>query len=124
MAPSTSRRRPRGGITWLPSGAARVSVYGGVDQLTGKEIRRRQTGPQLRRVPDDTAATVERAQLAMAEIDARRAAEAAEQARTVDTPPEHEDRRRDELISWAGDDLAGEASSAQDTDGDEDVLDR
>jgi len=43
MAPPKPRRRPRGSITWLPSGAARVSVYGGVDQLTGKEIRLRQT---------------------------------------------------------------------------------
>ena len=28
---------------WLPSGSARVSVYGGVDQLSGKEIRLRET---------------------------------------------------------------------------------
>ncbi len=40
---SSRRRRPRGSVSWLPSGAARVSVYGGVDQLTGKEIRLRET---------------------------------------------------------------------------------
>ncbi|WP_219419871.1 hypothetical protein [Pseudonocardia nigra] len=45
--PSSSprRRRPPGGITGLPSGSARVSVYAGVDQLTGKEIRLRETVP-------------------------------------------------------------------------------
>jgi integrase len=45
MSSSSRRRRPRGGITWLPSGSARVSVYAGVDQLTGKEIRLRETVP-------------------------------------------------------------------------------
>ena len=43
MATSSSRRRPRGNITWLPSGSARVGVYGGIDQLSGKEIRLRET---------------------------------------------------------------------------------
>jgi integrase len=44
MAATSPRRRgPRGNITWLTSGSARVSVYGGVDQLTGKEIRLRET---------------------------------------------------------------------------------
>lgn len=43
MSSPGRRRRPRGSISWLPSGAARVSVYGGVDQLTGKEIRLRET---------------------------------------------------------------------------------
>lgn len=43
MPSSSSRRRARGNITWLPSGSARVSVYGGVDQVTGKEIRLRAT---------------------------------------------------------------------------------
>jgi integrase len=37
------RRRQRGAITWLPSGSARVSVYGGIDQLSGKEMRFRET---------------------------------------------------------------------------------
>jgi hypothetical protein len=36
-------RRLRGSISWPPSGVARVSLYGGVDQLTGKEIRLRET---------------------------------------------------------------------------------
>ena len=43
MATSSARQRPRGNITWLPSGSARVSVYGGVDQSSGKEIRLRET---------------------------------------------------------------------------------
>ena len=43
MATSSARQRPRGNITWLPSGSARVSVYGGVDQLSGREIRLRET---------------------------------------------------------------------------------
>jgi integrase len=45
MASTGRRRRERGNITWLPSGSARVSVYAGIDQLTGKEIRLRQTVP-------------------------------------------------------------------------------
>ena len=43
MTASPFRRRSRGSISWLPSGAARVSVYGGVDVLTGKQIRLRET---------------------------------------------------------------------------------
>ena len=39
MAPPKPRaRRARGNVSWLPSGAARVPVYGGIDQLTGKRI--------------------------------------------------------------------------------------
>lgn len=62
---------------------------------------------QQRRVPlpDRTAATVDRAQLALDEIDARRHAEAAEQARTAETPPDDDDRR-DELARWAEQDHA------------------
>lgn len=36
-------RRARGNVYWLPSGAARVTVYGGIDQLTGKRIQLRET---------------------------------------------------------------------------------
>ncbi|WP_098959400.1 site-specific integrase [Pseudonocardia sp. N23] len=43
MASTGPRRRARGNITWLSSGSARVSVYAGVDQLTGKQIRLRET---------------------------------------------------------------------------------
>lgn len=44
MAPSKPRaRRARGNVCWLPSGAARVTVYGGIDQLTGKRIQLRET---------------------------------------------------------------------------------
>ena len=43
MSSPGHRRGRRGSTSWLPSGAARVSVYGGVDQLTGKEIRLRKT---------------------------------------------------------------------------------
>jgi integrase len=39
----SARGRRRGTIGWLPSGSARVKVYGGVDQLTGKEIWLRET---------------------------------------------------------------------------------
>ncbi|ANY06906.1 integrase [Pseudonocardia sp. HH130630-07] len=42
---SSKPRRTRGNVTWLPSGSARVSVYGGVDQVTGKQIRLRETVP-------------------------------------------------------------------------------
>jgi hypothetical protein len=79
--------------------------------------------PQRRRVPDDTSVTVERAQLAMAEIDARRAAEAAEQDRVTDTPLDHEDDRREELISWTDDATSHDAGTGN-TDNDEDVLGR
>ena len=43
MSSPGRRRGRRGSISWLPGGVARVSVYGGVDQLTGKEIRLRKT---------------------------------------------------------------------------------
>jgi integrase len=44
MAPSEqSRRRPRGSVTWLPSGSARVKVYAGIDQLTGQKLWLRET---------------------------------------------------------------------------------
>lgn len=36
-------RRARGNVYWLPSGAARVTVYGGIDQLTGKRLQLRET---------------------------------------------------------------------------------
>lgn len=38
-----SRARRRGTIGWLPSGSARVKVYAGIDQLTGKKIWLRET---------------------------------------------------------------------------------
>jgi integrase len=40
-----ARGRQRGSIGWLPSGSARVKVYGGIDQLTGKKIWFRETVP-------------------------------------------------------------------------------
>ena len=44
MPSSNARdRRSRGNIYWLPSGSARVTVYGGIDQLTGKRIQLRET---------------------------------------------------------------------------------
>ncbi|MFC4943333.1 tyrosine-type recombinase/integrase [Pseudonocardia sp. GCM10023141] len=44
MAPSKPRaRRARGNVYWLPSGSARVTVYGGIDQLTGKRVQLRET---------------------------------------------------------------------------------
>ena len=41
----SSRARPRGSIGWLPSGSARVKVYAGTDQLTGKKMWLRETVP-------------------------------------------------------------------------------
>ena len=38
-----SARRARGNISWLPSGSARVTVYGGLDQVTGKRVQLRET---------------------------------------------------------------------------------
>lgn len=38
-------RRARGNVYWLPSGSARVTVYGGIDQLTGKRLQLRETVP-------------------------------------------------------------------------------
>ncbi|MDN5749654.1 MAG: AAA family ATPase, partial [Pseudonocardia sp.] len=63
---------------------------------------RERTDSQQRRVPlrDETAATVDRAQVAVAEIAARRDAEAAESARAAEVDPD-EDDRRDELSRWA-----------------------
>ncbi|MGH3611581.1 MAG: hypothetical protein ACRDRK_02965 [Pseudonocardia sp.] len=44
-SPKPRARRARGNVAWLPSGAARVTVYGGIDQLTGKRIQLRETVP-------------------------------------------------------------------------------
>jgi hypothetical protein len=57
------------------------------------------TAPRRTPQRDKTTATVDRAHLALAEIEARQQAEAAEQARTHRTPPDEE--RRDELHRWA-----------------------
>jgi hypothetical protein len=35
--------RQRGNISFLPSGSARVTVYSGIDQLTGKPMQLRET---------------------------------------------------------------------------------
>ncbi|MGE3796056.1 MAG: tyrosine recombinase XerC [Dehalococcoidia bacterium] len=45
IVPSSKQRarRARGNVSWLPSGSARVTVYGGIDQLTGKQILLRET---------------------------------------------------------------------------------
>lgn len=40
---SSKPRRTRGNVTWLPSDSARVSVYGGVAQVTAKQTRLRET---------------------------------------------------------------------------------
>ena len=46
MASSTSRtKRSRGNVTFLLSGSARVTVYAGIDQLTGKPMQLRETVP-------------------------------------------------------------------------------
>jgi hypothetical protein len=57
---------------------------------------------QRRRVPlvDETAATLDRAHAALAELEARAAAEAAEAARAVEVEPDEEERRA-ELARWA-----------------------
>lgn len=47
MATSRSRRarRPRGNVEELPSGSLRVSVYAGIDPLTGRRHYLRETVP-------------------------------------------------------------------------------
>jgi integrase len=59
-AARSARGRRRGAIGWLPSGSARVKVYLGVDQLTGKEIWLRGTvkAPATRRETKREADTV------------------------------------------------------------------
>lgn len=42
-SPRSTRGRQRGSISWLPSGSARVKVYAGIDQLTGKKLWLRET---------------------------------------------------------------------------------
>ncbi len=44
-SPKSPRGRQRGTIGWLPSGSARVKVYAGIDQLTGKKLWLRETVP-------------------------------------------------------------------------------
>ena len=44
-SPRSARGRQRGTIGWLPSGSARVKVYAGIDQLTGKKLWLRETVP-------------------------------------------------------------------------------
>ncbi len=44
-SPRSSRGRQRGTIGWLPSGSARVKVYAGIDQVTGKKLWLRETVP-------------------------------------------------------------------------------
>ena len=43
MAGSSGDRRRRGSIVWLPSGSARVKVYGGVDPITKRPLWLRET---------------------------------------------------------------------------------
>jgi hypothetical protein len=43
VTPRRGRRRPRGTVAELPSGSLRVTVYAGVDPLTGEEHRLRET---------------------------------------------------------------------------------
>lgn len=61
--------------------------------------------------PDLTASTVDRAQVALAEIHQRGAAEQAAAAHAAELEPD-EDARRAELARWAEDDQAEEASRA------------
>ncbi|WP_219417705.1 MobF family relaxase [Pseudonocardia nigra] len=82
--------------------------------------------PQHRRripLPDEAAATVDRAQLALDEIKARRDAEAAEQAHAAESPPDEEERR-DELNRWDEQDRADVDASAASSDATADVLDQ
>jgi hypothetical protein len=79
------------------------------------------TDPDRRRVPrrDETTATVDRAQIALAEIHARHDAEAAEQAHAVQAPPD--DERRDELLRWADQDQMPDAPTDRVTAADEEM---
>jgi hypothetical protein len=82
-----------------------------IRQTSTRDKTEQQDPAQRHRVPtaDETTAAVARAQAALAEIKARRAADAAQEA---------EDARRDELNRWADQDRAEEAArqdSEQDT---------
>lgn len=68
-------------------------------------------------------ATVDRAQIAMAEIEAHRAADAAERDRTANIPAD-EDDRRDELITWAVDEHADGTPLLVNEEGNDAVLER
>lgn len=77
---------------------------------TSTRDREERADPQQRhRVPrpDETAASADRAQLALAEIAARRAAEDAEQAQALEVESD-DDTRRDELVRWADHDDAAD----------------
>jgi hypothetical protein len=65
---------------------------------------------------EESAATVARAQTALAEITARRHADAAREA------ADRDQQRRDELTRWAEHDQAAEHIPAHDTHTDEDDL--
>ena len=58
-ASKRSRPRRRGTISWLPSGSARVKVYGGIDHLTGQKMWLRETVP-ARGTDAETAAEAEK----------------------------------------------------------------
>lgn len=75
---------------------------------------------QRRRVPprDETAASVDRAQVAVAEIQARRDAEVAEAARVAEAPPDEDDRRED-LSRWAEQDNSDGADTGRGDDVDD-----
>src|SRR3954466_9999685 len=61
MASSRSARgRQRGTIGWLPTGSARVKVYAGIDQLTGKKLWLRETVP-ARATDEETQREAEKA---------------------------------------------------------------
>lgn len=66
---SPSRRRPRGYIEALPSGALRVKVYAGRDSLTGKDYYLREIVP----AGPDAAKEAEKVRTRLqADVDARR----------------------------------------------------
>jgi len=109
-----------------PEHSGRDDVVSGpmadIREISERDAGERADPEQRRRVPlpDETAATVDRAQLALAEIGARRAAEADEAARAAEVGPD-EDDRRDELARWAEQDAADDSASGDDRDVDLDM---
>ncbi|MQA16649.1 MAG: hypothetical protein GEV09_21705 [Pseudonocardiaceae bacterium] len=92
-----------------------------IREVTEPDTAERADPQEPHRVPtaDESAASVARAQAALAEIEARRQADAAREA--ADAEQQHT-QRREQLTTWAEHDRAAEQSTTDDADGDDDDL--
>jgi len=90
-----------------------------IRDTTGPDTTERTDPAQRHRVPtaDETAAAVARAQAALVEIEARRAAAAERHARDAE-----QTQRREELTRWAEQDRAAEPAAAHDDQADDDTM--